>query len=77
MPLSDGENQPLSDGCEDQQPPEFGPDPLPPMPWFGMDIGGTLSKVSKTKERMENNINHCSWYILSQQTQAVLWRKIV
>jgi len=25
--------------------PEFGPDPLPPMPWFGMDIGGTLSKL--------------------------------
>lgn len=24
---------------------EFGPDPLPPMPWFGMDIGGTLSKL--------------------------------
>ena len=24
---------------------EYGPDPLPPMPWFGMDIGGTLSKV--------------------------------
>jgi len=30
---------------EDQQPPQFGPDPLPPMPWFGMDIGGTLSKL--------------------------------
>jgi type II pantothenate kinase len=24
---------------------EYGPDPLPPMPWFGMDIGGTLSKL--------------------------------
>ena len=52
MPLSDGENQPLSDGCEDQQqPPEFGPDPLPPMPWFGMDIGGTLSKVNHEEKR--------------------------
>ena len=23
----------------------FGPRELPPMPWFGMDIGGTLSKL--------------------------------
>ena len=45
----------LSDGEDQQQPPEFGPDPLPPMPWFGMDIGGTLSKVRKTMKMMENN----------------------
>ena len=65
----------LSDG-EDQQPPEFGPDPLPPMPWFGMDIGGTLSKVRKVIKIVGNNINQCSWYILSQQTQTVPWRRI-
>jgi type II pantothenate kinase len=23
----------------------YGPPELPPMPWFGMDIGGTLSKL--------------------------------
>ena len=23
----------------------YGPMELPPMPWFGMDIGGTLSKL--------------------------------
>ena len=34
-----------SDGEDVVANPEFGPDPLPPMPWFGMDIGGTLSKV--------------------------------
>jgi len=40
-----------SDGCiaqdhEDQDPPvQYGPPELPPMPWFGMDIGGTLSKL--------------------------------
>lgn len=31
--------------CEGGEPPLYGPDPLPPMPWFGMDIGGTLSKL--------------------------------
>jgi len=30
---------------EDKPPPLFGPPELPPMPWFGMDIGGTLSKL--------------------------------
>ena len=25
--------------------PLYGPAELPPMPWFGMDIGGTLSKL--------------------------------
>ena len=25
--------------------PVYGPEELPPMPWFGMDIGGTLSKL--------------------------------
>ena len=41
-----------SSGAEDQgqaaadQPrPKFGPEELPPMPWFGMDIGGTLAKL--------------------------------
>jgi len=24
---------------------QYGPEELPPMPWFGMDIGGTLSKL--------------------------------
>jgi len=35
----------LSDHGEGEWSPEFGPEPLPPMPWFGMDIGGTLSKL--------------------------------
>ena len=25
---------------------KYGPEELPPMPWFGMDIGGTLSKLA-------------------------------
>ena len=29
----------------DQPRPKFGPEELPPMPWFGMDIGGTLAKL--------------------------------
>jgi len=30
---------------ESQEGRVYGPDELPPMPWFGMDIGGTLSKL--------------------------------
>jgi len=51
-----------SDQDEDSQ--VYGPPELPPMPWFGMDIGGTLSKLvyfeptdtSETEQETVTNI---------------------
>ena len=40
-----GEKGRENDDNENTSKPLYGPPELPPMPWFGMDIGGTLSKL--------------------------------
>jgi len=47
---------------------EFGPEELPPMPWFGMDIGGTLSKLVyfepiDTNEQEEERVKNIRKYL--------------
>ena len=56
---------------ENETPPDpvkFGPDELPPMPWFGMDIGGTLSKLvyfepTDTTEEEEARVSNIRKYL--------------
>ena len=50
-------------GSEEEPKCVFGPRELPPMPWFGMDIGGTLSKLvyfepEDTSEREEETVSN-------------------
>ncbi|XP_023321447.1 rho-associated protein kinase 1 [Eurytemora carolleeae] len=55
-------------GSEEEPKCVFGPRELPPMPWFGMDIGGTLSKLvyfepEDTSEREEETVSNIRKYL--------------
>lgn len=47
---------------------KFGPEELPPMPWFGMDIGGTLAKLvyfepTDTNDEEEERVKNIRKYL--------------
>ena len=47
---------------------KYGPEELPPMPWFGMDIGGTLVKLvyfepTDTTEEEEQRVSNIRKYL--------------
>ena len=47
---------------------KYGPEELPPMPWFGMDIGGTLVKLvyfepTDTTEEEEARVSNIRKYL--------------
>ena len=53
---------------EDSCAVQFGPTELPPMPWFGMDIGGTLAKLvyfepTETSEEEEARVKNIRKYL--------------
>ncbi|CAG9789831.1 unnamed protein product [Diatraea saccharalis] len=47
-------NKENCDGVAEQAPPTPPDDDAPPMPWFGMDIGGTLTKLVYFEPRETN-----------------------
>ena len=47
---------------------KYGPEELPPMPWFGMDIGGTLAKLvyfepTDTTDEEEERVKNIRKYL--------------
>ena len=53
---------------EDRDRVKFGPEELPPMPWFGMDIGGTLAKLvyfepTDTNDEEEERVKNIRKYL--------------